>query len=65
MENQSQTKQIEAHLKAGNKLTAIDALRRFNSLRLSGRIYELKKAGLPVNSRMVKVNGKRIAEYSL
>jgi len=40
MTTQSQNSQILSYLQSGGKLTAIDALHRFNCLRLSGRINE-------------------------
>lgn len=61
----SQNEQIKAHLEAGKSLTAIEALHLFGCLRLSGRIHDLKEAGMNIHSERVKRNGKHIAEYSL
>jgi hypothetical protein len=62
----SQNEQIRAHLESGKTLTALDALQRFNCLRLSGRIHNLRHIhGLPISSRLVERNGKHVAEYSL
>lgn len=66
MDIQSQTARIKEHLLGGKRLTALDALREFGCLRLSGRIYELRhEHGLPIVSEMVVRNGKRVAEYYL
>jgi hypothetical protein len=62
----SQNEQIRAHLESGKTITALEALRRFGCLRLSGRIYDLThEHGMVIHSRMVTREGKRIAEYSL
>ena len=61
----SQNNQIKQHLQSGKTLTALQALRKFNCLRLSGRIYDLNKQGLNIHSEMVTVSGKRVAQYSL
>lgn len=62
----TQNRSILRHLRSGRKLTALDALRRFDCLRLSGRILELRQAGYAIATRMVRLrNGKRVAEYSL
>jgi hypothetical protein len=60
----TQQDQIFKHLSTGQRLTALDAYERFGCLRLSGRIYDLRKAGYDVQSRLVEVeSGKRVAEY--
>jgi len=66
MELDSQNKLIKEHLLQGKTITALDALRLFGCLRLSGRIHDLRhKEGLPIHSRMITRSGKRIAEYYL
>jgi len=63
---ESQNKLIRAHLESGKSITALEALKHFGCLRLSGRIHNLRHdQGLPIRSRMVERNGKRVAEYSL
>jgi hypothetical protein len=52
----TQTDMIRAHLEAGNAITALSALKHYGCLRLSGRIYDIKKAGYPVAKRMVRVS---------
>lgn len=62
---ESQNDKIRQHLEAGYTITPLEALQLFGCLRLSGRIYDLIHEGLPVNSEMIEINGKRIARYSL
>ena len=61
----SQNQLILAHLKAGNKITPLDALSKFGCFRLSGRVYDLRKQGHDIKMRMVQRSGKNFAEYSL
>ncbi len=61
----SQNERIRKHLKSGKHLTALGALGLFDCLRLSGRIKNLRDAGMPIKTRMIDVNGKRIAQYHL
>lgn len=59
----SQNKEIKKHLLSGKRLTALEALDLFGCLRLGSRIYDLREKGLPIEKEMIKVNGKRVAEY--
>lgn len=61
----SQTERILQHLKKGRTLTPLEALHKFGTLRLSGRILELRQAGYLIKSRLVEINGKRVARYLL
>jgi hypothetical protein len=63
----SQNARILAALRAGDKLTALTALKRFHCLHLASRIDELRKAGhTDITSTMIRLrNKKRIAEYSI
>jgi hypothetical protein len=47
---ETQNTAILNYLKAGNKITALKALKFFGCLRLSGRIYDLKKQGHKIQS---------------
>lgn len=58
VDSSTQTAQILAHLVQGRSITPIEALKIFGCLRLSARIYDLKKAGYKIKSRMQK-NGKK------
>ena len=64
--SQTQSAQILKALKNGEKLTHLDAEKRFNCLRLGARIHELKKRGYKITGEMVTVpSGKRVAQYWL
>ena len=65
MTTQSQNARILAHLKKGRAITPLDALRMFGSFRLSGRIYDLKRAGHRIEKTMVRSGRKRWAKYQL
>ena len=63
----SQNKKIAEWLKAGNSITAMEALNMFNCFRLASRINDLKqKFGLRiVTDRVMTPSGKRVAQYKL
>lgn len=67
MDRKSQNKRILEFLASGRSLTPIEALRRFNVWRLSGRVLELREAGWPIVTDMVtnKRTKKRYASYTL
>ena len=52
-------------LKRGESLTPLDSLRKYHVLALSQRMTELRKAGWPIRSELVKIGLKHIARYSL
>jgi hypothetical protein len=59
----SQTERILKHLKAGKKLTPLQALKSFGTLRLSGRVLELRQAGYDIKTTLVKRGSSRVAQY--
>lgn len=62
----SQNQAILKSLQRGEKLTPIDMLRRFGSLRASARIHNLRDKGYDIKTDIIKTpSGKRIAQYSL
>lgn len=62
----SQRDSIFEYLEAGNTLTSLEAIEKFGCARLASRIDELRKMGVPVVMRMIRLpNGKRIGMYSL
>jgi hypothetical protein len=62
----TQAGRILAHLRAGNRLTALDALESFGCFRLAARIHELRREGWQIEERTVETRGgKRVAEYSI
>lgn len=55
-------------LQAGERLTPLVALQRFQTMTLSQRVTELRAEGHPIKSRMVpnhEGGRKRVAEYYL
>lgn len=56
---------ILRHLKRGERVSPLDALKFCGSLRLGARIAELKSAGYNITTIMVTENGKRFARYRL
>lgn len=65
MKTCTQGNRILAALKRGDKLTPLDALKRFSCFRLGARIYELRQAGYRINAKLVKRSGARVAQYTL
>ena len=65
MKTISQTKDILNHLAAGERLTAIDALKQFHCFRLAARIADLRNDGWDIRTKMIENNGKRLAEYRM
>ena len=65
METKSQEKRILNYLQNGGKITPMEALNKFGCLRLSGRIYDLKRKGYNIKSSRITVNKKQVAQYSL
>lgn len=62
----TQNEQIFEHLKTYGKITALDAVYKYNIFRLSARIYDLRhKYGYEIKSRIIIKNGKPYAEYYL
>lgn len=45
---------ILRHLEDYGSITSLEALREYGIMRLSSRISDMKKAGLPVHKEMVK-----------
>jgi len=62
---ESQEKRILEALRAGDKLTPLDALDRFGCFRLGARIHDLRRKGWPIESEIVERGGKRVAVYWL
>ncbi len=61
----TQKEAILAGLQRGERLTPLNALIRYHTLALSQRVGELKRDGHAIESRMVTVGEKRVAEYYL
>lgn len=61
----SQCAAILEHLKLGLSVTPMDAIRRWQCLRLAARIKELRKRGHEIDSVWERSNGKRYCRYFL
>lgn len=61
----SQCRAILGHLKLHGTITPLEAAKKFNCLRLSGRIWELRRRGHRITGQLIKRNGKHFSEYSL
>ena len=60
----TQKSQVREWLLTGQHLTPLEALRRFNSLRLSAIIFDLREEGLPIKTDKIVVSTrKRVADY--
>lgn len=60
----TQKSMVRAWLLDGKHLTPLEALRRFNSLRLSAIIFDLREEGLPIKTDKIVVSTrKRVADY--
>lgn len=62
----NQASAILSHLRKGNTLTPIEALRLFRCLRLSGRIYDLRQRGHNIEMQLIETKGgKHVAQYRM
>lgn len=62
----SQVQRILDHLKKGESITPMEALKLFGCFRLASRINELRDCGYDIETRIKRTtNGKQIAEYTL
>ena len=62
----TQAGRILAYLREGHRITALEALEKFQCFRLAARVHELRREGWQIAERMVETgSGKRVAEYSM
>ena len=61
----TQCETLLAAFERNERLTVATALHRYGIYALSQRCGELRRAGHAIESRMIEVGGKRIAEYSM
>lgn len=61
----SQAKQILELLKRGESISPLEALQKFNCMRLGARIKDLRDEGHKIQTLDEKRNGKRYARYKL
>lgn len=65
-ETQSQESAILKWLQSGKTITSLESLMLFGCLRLSGRVYDLRKQGHKIEREMITVeSGKHVAQYRL
>ena len=65
MEKQNQNTQILTCLKNGIPLTALSALKYFGCFRLSARIYDLKKRGVNIGTKIIYNGNRHFAQYRI
>lgn len=64
--SQSQCAKILSWLEEGHTITSLEALQRFQCMRLASRITDLRNRGVDVLKRRVQTtSGKYVAEYYL
>lgn len=66
----SQRDQILAHLERHGRITPLEALDRYGCFRLGARVYELREAGVNIDTKRKEVKTRRgsksvVAEYRL
>lgn len=62
-----QARKVLAHLEKTGSITAIDALNNYGIFRLAGRIHEIRRIGIDVETQHKKhpVTGKQYGKYLL
>jgi len=62
----TQTETILEHLEKYDGISPLEALQLYGIFRLAPRVNELRNAGFPITSKLVKgANGKHFARYTL
>ncbi len=60
----SQAWNVEMWLKSGRGITSLEALKKWGIFRLSAIIFNLRKQGMDIDTKMI-TNGKKVyAEYN-
>jgi len=62
---ESQNRKVLRWLKKGKSLTPLTALQKMGVMRLAARIHFLKERGHIIETTMVKLNGRKVAKYSM
>lgn len=62
---ESQNRRLKSHLLQGRSIDPIQALAWYGIMRLSGRIYDLRREGMNIVTTRVHVKNKTYARYSL
>jgi hypothetical protein len=61
----STIEKLESWLWRGYGITQLQALEKWGCMRLSARINELRKIGMPIITHTIKQNGKSFAKYKI
>jgi hypothetical protein len=61
----TQSEQVLKHLKTIGSITPLEALYYYGCMRLSGRIYDLKKQGVKIKTEHERRDEKTYARYKL
>ena len=59
----SQALEVLSYLKKGNRLTSLEAVKMFGTLRLAARILDLRDKGHQIESVTVERGEKKVAQY--
>ena len=59
----NQIQEIKKHLEKGYEITPIRALNLFGCFRLSARIFDLRREGMEIKTRIVRDGQKHFAAY--
>lgn len=61
----AQRARIKSWLESGKAITPLNALQAFGCFRLGARIWELRREGLDIRTRIVQNGRSRYASYKL
>lgn len=65
MKKKSATQRLEDWILSGKAITPLQALNKFGIFRLGARIYDLRRKGYNIATKMVRRNDKEYAQYKL
>ena len=65
LRKKTQKEEILNYFQSGGVLTTIDALRKFGCFRLAAIVFDLKKDGHDIHTRIQYEGGKKYAKYKL
>jgi uncharacterized small protein (DUF1192 family) len=65
MDRITQKRRVLGYLQLNKSITPLTALSRLGVMRLGARIWDLRKEGHVIESRLIKNRGKHYARYSL
>jgi cephalosporin-C deacetylase-like acetyl esterase len=64
MNTESQSQAILRYMRSGYEITALEALKLFNCMRLAARIADIKEMGIDIADRWItRDDGKRFKAY--